>query len=96
MTRNENDRKADADDTVVKEIYIAAPAGDIDPYLTRPRQYVLWMGVDARIDARPVGAYQIDLNSVDSVIGGYLEVDPPHRPKFTRSCIGRDHTFPMI
>jgi uncharacterized protein YndB with AHSA1/START domain len=89
VTRNENDRKED-DDTVVKEFYVAAAVEDIFPYLTSPRQY--WMGADAQIDARPGGACQIDLNGVGSVIGEYLEVDPP--PQFTWSYIGRDYTFP--
>lgn len=94
MTGNNNDGIGDDEDTVVKEIYIAATAEDIFPYLTSSRQYVLWMGLDARIDARPGGVYKIDLNGIDSVIGEYLEVDPPRRLKFTWSCIGRDNTIP--
>jgi uncharacterized protein YndB with AHSA1/START domain len=94
VTKCDNNGNGDDEDTVVKELYIAATAEDIFPYLTDPRHYVLWMGVGARIDAQPGGAYQIDLNGVDSVIGEYLEVDPPHRLKFTWSCIGRDYTIP--
>ena len=94
MNKNDNDGNGDNEDTVVKEIYIAAVAEEIFPYLTNPQLYVSWMGLDARIDPRPGGAYQINLNGIDSVIGEYLEVDPPRRIKFTWSCIGRDNTIP--
>jgi uncharacterized protein YndB with AHSA1/START domain len=93
VTRNDAGN-GDNEDTVVKEIYIDAAAEDIFPYLTNPQQYILWMGLDARIDARIGGAYQINLNGVDSVVGEYLEVDPPRRLKFTWSCIGEDHMVP--
>jgi hypothetical protein len=65
VTRNDNDGNGDNEDTVVKEIYIDAATEDVFPYLTNPQQYVLWMGLDARIDARPGGAYQINLNGID-------------------------------
>jgi uncharacterized protein YndB with AHSA1/START domain len=76
-----------------KSIFDAATE-DVFPYLTNPQQYVLWMGLDARIDDRPGGAYQINLNGIDSVIGEYREVEPMRRLKFTWSCIGDDHTVP--
>jgi uncharacterized protein YndB with AHSA1/START domain len=94
VTSSDNDGSGDNEDTVVKEIYIAAVAEDIFPYLTNPQLYVSWMGLDARIDARRGGAYQINLNGIDSVIGEFLEVDPPRRLKFTWSCIGPDYTVP--
>jgi uncharacterized protein YndB with AHSA1/START domain len=94
VTSTDDNGNGDDEDVVVKEIYIDAAAEAIFPYLTNPRLYVLWMGLNARIDARAGGVYQIDLNGVDTVIGEYLEVDPPRRLKFTWSCIGRDSTVP--
>jgi uncharacterized protein YndB with AHSA1/START domain len=94
VTKSDNEGDGQVESTVIKEIRIDATAEDIFPYLTNPKLYILWMGLSAQIDAQPGGVYKIDLNGVDAVIGEYLEVDPPHRLKFTWSCIGRDHTVP--
>lgn len=85
----------DADDVLVKEIYIDATPAEVFPYLTRSEQYVKWMGLTAELDPRPGGVHRIDMNGVDSVVGQYLEVEPPHRLKYSWSLVRSDRPEPQ-
>lgn len=85
----------DADDAVVKEIYIEATPAEVFPYLTQSEEYVKWMGVSAQLDARPGGVYRIDVNGLDSIVGEYFEVEPPHRLKYSWSMVARDQPAPQ-
>ena len=41
------------------------------------------MGVSALLDPRPGGAFRVEPNGRDVVLGEYIEVEPPHRVVFT-------------
>jgi uncharacterized protein YndB with AHSA1/START domain len=48
-------------------------------YLTDPARFVKWMGARARLDPRPGGRYEIDVDGEHIAEGEYREVDPPRR-----------------
>lgn len=59
-------------------IEISAPPDAVYPFLTEPVSILRWMGDYAVLDARPGGAFTLDINGVP-VRGHYIELDPPHR-----------------
>ena len=71
------------DDAIVKEIYIEAAPADVFPYLTQTDKYLLWMGISAELDPRPGGAFRVNLNGRDEVVGEFVTVEPPRRVVFT-------------
>lgn len=71
------------DDPVVKEVFIDASPEEIFPYLTQGEKYVLWMGLEAEIDARPGGIFRLDPNTLDLIYGEFVEVIPPSRIVFS-------------
>ena len=73
----------DATDPVRSEVRIAAPPEVVFPYFTDPARMVDWMGVSALLDPRPGGAFRVEPNGRDVVLGEYIEVEPPHRVVFT-------------
>lgn len=42
-----------------------------------------WWAVDAEVDARPGGALRVDVDGEHVMIGEFVELDPPHRVRFT-------------
>ena len=82
----------DATDPVRSEVRIAAPPEVVFPYFTDPARMVDWMGVSALLDPRPGGAFRVEPNGRDVVLGEYIEVEPPHRVVFTW---GFDGTGPL-
>jgi uncharacterized protein YndB with AHSA1/START domain len=75
-------------DTVVSEIFIAAPPARVFDAISDPRQTAQWWGqkgqyhlTEARADVRPGGKWRSDGVGADGqpfyVEGEYLEVDPP-------------------
>jgi uncharacterized protein YndB with AHSA1/START domain len=48
-------------------------------YFTDPEKYRRWQGVDAELDPRPGGIYQVALAPGVTARGEYLSVEPPHR-----------------
>ncbi len=76
MTSHEND-------VVEREIYIAARPATVFPFFTDPEKMVRWLGIRARVDARPGGVCHININERDVVGGTYLEVVPYSRVVFT-------------
>jgi uncharacterized protein YndB with AHSA1/START domain len=65
------------------EVVIAAPREVVFPFFTDPSRMATWMGIAALLDPRPGGAFRIDANGRDVVVGEYVEVDPPRRVVFT-------------
>lgn len=73
--------------------FIAAPRARVFAAFTNPEDCVRWMGpnpdqcLDAKLDVRPGGKYEIRMKSPDggemSVLGEYLEVRNPERLVFT-------------
>jgi uncharacterized protein YndB with AHSA1/START domain len=74
---------ADAGDTVAVVRRIAAPREIVFAFLTDPARFVQWMGVGAKLDPRPGGAYQITVGPGAVASGHYQVVEPPNRLVFT-------------
>jgi uncharacterized protein YndB with AHSA1/START domain len=72
------------------EVRIAAPPEVVFPYFTDPSRIVDWMGIAALLDPRPGGAFRVEANGRDIVLGEYVEVEPPHRVVFTWGFEGQD------
>jgi uncharacterized protein YndB with AHSA1/START domain len=62
-----------------REIAIAASPETVWQFLVDPDKTILWMGERATIDARPGGAWSIDVIPGNTASGEFIEVDPPHR-----------------
>jgi uncharacterized protein YndB with AHSA1/START domain len=65
---------------VVSEIRVKARPETVFEFFTRSEKFERWMGVAAQVDARPGGAWRIDLNGRGSVAAGeVVEMEPPRR-----------------
>lgn len=62
---------------------IAARPEIVFSYFTDPGKYRLWQGIDARLDPKPGGRYEVDYTERTTVRGEYLAVEPPRRVVFT-------------
>ena len=76
-------------DIYTASIRIAAPPGEVFPYFTDPELLVRWMGDWAELQAKPGGAFDVNITGVP-VRGEYLRVDPPHRLVFTWGVAGNE------
>jgi uncharacterized protein YndB with AHSA1/START domain len=72
-----------ATDPLRHDVRIAAPPDVVFRFFTDPARIVQWMGVAALLEPRPGGAFRVEANGRDVVVGEYLEVDPPHRVVFS-------------
>ena len=63
-------------------------------YLTDPARFVEWMGIEAKLDPSPGGAYRIDADGEHIAVGKYLEVQPPHRLVMTWGWEGSEQVGP--
>jgi uncharacterized protein YndB with AHSA1/START domain len=72
-----------ADDAVVVEITIAAPADDVYAMFTDPAQLVRWIGIRALLEPRPGGVFRFELIPGEFCSGRYLELVPGRRVVFT-------------
>jgi uncharacterized protein YndB with AHSA1/START domain len=69
---------------IVREIRITATPEEVFPYFTDADKLVVWKAVRAELDARPGGAFRMDVTGRGDVARGeYVEIDPPHRVVFT-------------
>jgi uncharacterized protein YndB with AHSA1/START domain len=64
---------------VEREVRIAASPETIWEFLVDPVKAVRWMGIEASLDARPGGAYRIEVLPGEVAAGVFVELDPPHR-----------------
>jgi uncharacterized protein YndB with AHSA1/START domain len=65
------------------EVRIAAPPDVVFAYFTDPARMVQWMGIAALLDPRPGGAFRVEANGRDVVLGEFVAVEPPRRVVFT-------------
>ena len=71
-------------DEVIREVRIAAAPTDVFPYFTDPEKLVAWKAASAELDARAGGRFRMDVTGRGDVAQGeYLDIDPPHRIRFT-------------
>ena len=69
---------------IIREVRIAAAPSDVFPYFTDPEKLVAWKAETAELDARPGGGFRMDVTGRGDVARGeYLDIDPPHRIRFT-------------
>jgi len=66
-----------------REVRIDAPPDVIFKFFVEPEHMVRWMGVDADLDARPGGAFRVNVTGQDVARGEYVEVSPNERVVFT-------------
>jgi uncharacterized protein YndB with AHSA1/START domain len=71
-------------DEIIREVRIAAAPADVFPYFTHPDKLVTWKAATVEADARPGGRFRMDVTGRGDVAEGeYLDIDPPHRIRFT-------------
>jgi uncharacterized protein YndB with AHSA1/START domain len=66
-----------------REIAIAASPETVWQFLVDPDKVTLWMGERATFDARPGGAWSLDVIPGNTASGEFVELDPPHRLVYT-------------
>ena len=81
-------------DYVEREVRIRARPETIFPFFTDPVKMMQWKGVEAALDPRPGGIYQVNVTGHDTVKGEYLEVSPYTRVVFTWGWIEAGHPVP--
>jgi uncharacterized protein YndB with AHSA1/START domain len=72
-----------ADDAVVREIEICAPAAEVYEMFTDPAKLVRWIGIRALLEPRPGGVFRFELMPGEFCSGRYLELVPGRRVVFT-------------
>lgn len=65
------------------EIRIEASPETVFEFFTDPVKAVQWMGVEATLDPRPGGVYQLRMDADWNALGEFVELDPPRRVVFT-------------
>jgi uncharacterized protein YndB with AHSA1/START domain len=75
-----------ADDAVVREIEIRAPAAQVYEMFTDPAKLVRWIGIRALLEPRPGGVFRFELMPGEFCSGRYLELVPGRRVVFTWGC----------
>ncbi len=65
--------------TIQKEIFIKAAPETVFAYLTEPSRMSKWMGITHELEARPGGAYVVNVTGENIARGTYTEIDPPRR-----------------
>lgn len=65
------------------EIFIDAPREHVFRFFVDPDWLPRWLGIAARLDARPGGEFRFEVATGEWCAGEFLEVDPPRRVVFT-------------
>lgn len=65
------------------EMRIEASPEIVFSYFIDPRKMARWMGISHKLDAVPGGGFVVDVNPEATVIGEFVEVEPPTRLVFT-------------
>ena len=69
----------DTTTAIERELEIAARPETVWAFLLDPERAVRWMGITAAFDARPGGAYRIEVVPGEFASGEWVELDPPRR-----------------
>jgi len=70
-------------DRIEQEIHIEAPPEAVFRFFIDPEMHNRWIGLRATLDPRPGGVYRCIMTQTATVVGTYVDVDPPHRVVFT-------------
>jgi len=68
---------------ITRELVIDASPETVWEFLVDPERINRWKGTLASFDARPGGAYRIDVVPGHIAAGQLVELDPPHRLVYT-------------
>jgi uncharacterized protein YndB with AHSA1/START domain len=85
---------AEATGVVEREIRIDARPETVFEFFTDPALMLRWHGLEADLEARPGGIYRVVVNSRSTILGEYVEVEPPTRVVFTWGFEGADGLLP--
>jgi uncharacterized protein YndB with AHSA1/START domain len=72
-----------ADDAVVRELEIRAPAAAVYEMFIDPAKLVRWIGIRAMLEPRPGGVFRFELMPGEFCSGRYVELVPARRVVFT-------------
>jgi uncharacterized protein YndB with AHSA1/START domain len=72
-----------AEDAVVCEIDVRAPAAAVFAMFTDPARLVRWIGIRALLEPRPGGSFRFELIPGEFCSGRYVELVPDRRVVFT-------------
>jgi uncharacterized protein YndB with AHSA1/START domain len=81
-------------DPLELSVHIEASPDTVFPYFTDPERYVLWMGAEATLDARPGGVYHVRMGNGVEAAGEFVEIQSPTRVVFTWGWVGSDDVAP--
>jgi uncharacterized protein YndB with AHSA1/START domain len=81
-------------DAVTCEVRIAATPETVFGFFTDPDKLLRWMGTAAELDARPGGAYWINVNGADVARGAFVELVPHSRIVLTWGWDGTEAPVP--
>ncbi len=77
-----------------REMRIEASPDTVFEFFTDPEKMKQWKGVDAELDPRPGGVYNVTVLPVAIARGEYVRVEPPHFVSFTWGWEGEDQPVP--
>jgi uncharacterized protein YndB with AHSA1/START domain len=69
--------------SIERELVIDASPETVWEFLVDPDKVARWMGIAVAYDARPGGAYTIEVIPGHVARGEFVELDPPHRLVYT-------------
>lgn len=72
-----------APDTLVREVFIAAPPETVYDLLTTAEGLCQWMAAEATVEAHPDGLLRWRFENGDVVRGAFVALDPHRRIEFT-------------
>jgi uncharacterized protein YndB with AHSA1/START domain len=83
----------ESSEAVEREIRIDAAPETVFGFFTDPRLLLRWKGLEATLEPEPGGVYRVVMNERSTVLGRFVEVEPPSRVVFTWGMEGED---PMV
>jgi uncharacterized protein YndB with AHSA1/START domain len=72
-----------AGDSVVHEMVLPAPPGEVFDMFVDAERLVRWIGISADLEPRPDGRFRFEVMPGQYCEGNYVIVDRPHRVVFT-------------
>ncbi|MEX2553687.1 MAG: SRPBCC family protein [Actinomycetota bacterium] len=66
-----------------RRIRIEAAPETVFSFFIDPPKLLRWMGTEVGMDARPGGAYRLCVTPASTMVGEFVEVDPPRFVSFT-------------
>jgi uncharacterized protein YndB with AHSA1/START domain len=75
---------------IAQSVRIDASPSTVFRYFVDPARMCAWMGVDAVAEARPGGAYRVNVTGRDVAVGEYVEVVPDERVVWSWGFEGSD------